>query len=412
MILFLLPLSIRGEERRDSVVVSLITCWPGSEVYELCGHEALRVRGIMNGTPVDSVWNYGVFDFNEPHFVYRFVKGETDYMLAGYPFAWFLPEYVQSGRRVLEQDLNLTPEEATRLVKRLQNEGLPQNRTYRYNYVRDNCATRIIDRVDEVTSKNVIYPDSVKYGSFRKEMRAYHKNYPWYQFGIDLALGSGIDIPIKGREEMFVPVEMAEKAAGAHFSDGRPLIKESRVLNQGVGDATLPPTPWYLTPLAICWLVFIIIAGTSFWMIKRKRIAKGVYTVWFAICGLAGSLIAFLVFKSQHEATNPNVLLLWLNPLQLILAITVWSRRMRILSYIVSYYNIIAVGLLLIVWQFQRQSANAAFFPMMCATLLLAVTFVYVAPKVHGLNKNELYTLDNKKKRTSTARKGGGRRKK
>ena len=182
MILFLLPLSIRGEERRDSVVVSLITCWPGSEVYELCGHEALRVRGIMNGTPVDSVWNYGVFDFNEPHFVYRFVKGETDYMLAGYPFAWFLPEYVQSGRRVLEQDLNLTPEEATRLVKRLQNEGLPQNRTYRYNYVRDNCATRIIDRVDEVTSKNVIYPDSVKYGSFRKEMRAYHKNYPWYHF--------------------------------------------------------------------------------------------------------------------------------------------------------------------------------------------------------------------------------------
>lgn len=409
LILFLLPLTTKGEEKRDSVVVSLITCWPGSEVYELCGHEALRVRGTISGLAVDSVWNYGVFDFNEPHFVYRFVKGETDYMLAGYPFAWFLPEYQQTGRRVLEQDLNLTQEEALKLVKRLQNEGRPENRTYRYNYVKDNCATRIIDRIDEVTGKPVVYPDTVKYGTFRKEMRSYHKNYPWYQFGIDLALGSGIDMPIKGREEMFVPVEMAEKAADAHFPDGRPLVRESRVLNQGIGDASLPPTPWYLTPVAVGWLAFILVLGISAWMIKRRKIAKAVYSLWFAICGLTGCLIAFLVFKSQHEATSPNVLLLWLNPLQLLLAVTVWSRRMRLLSYIVAYYNVIACGLLLIVWQFQRQSGNAAFFPLMGATLLLAAVFAYVAPKVYSSNKNELYTL-NKGKKISTPVKRGRRR--
>ena len=31
---------------------------------------------------MDSVWNFGIFDFREPNFVYRFVKGETDYMVA------------------------------------------------------------------------------------------------------------------------------------------------------------------------------------------------------------------------------------------------------------------------------------------------------------------------------------------
>ena len=150
-------------ERRDSLVVSLITCWPGAEVYELCGHEAVRVRGINpDGTVTDSVWNYGVFDFAAPNFLYRFVKGETDYMLAAYPTSMFMPEYMAHGRRVVEQDLNLTREETARLVALLREEARPENRTYRYNYVKDNCATRILDRIDEAVGHPVVYPDSVR----------------------------------------------------------------------------------------------------------------------------------------------------------------------------------------------------------------------------------------------------------
>ncbi len=388
-ILLLCSGSVSAQEKRDSVVVSLITCWPGAEVYELCGHEALRVRGVQNGLPVDTIWNYGVFDFNAPNFVYRFVKGETDYMLAGYPFEWFLPEYQSTGRRVIEQDLNLSGDEALRLVKMLQEEGRPENRIYRYNYVRDNCATRIVDRIDSVAGKPVIYPDKVNYGSFRNEMRHYHKDYPWYQFGIDLALGSGLDVPITGREEMFVPLEMAEKAEGARFADGRPLIRETRVLNQGVVNASLPATPWYLTPVTIGWVVFNLSIVASIWMVRRKRIIRWVFSLWFGICGLAGCLITFLVFISQHEATSPNVLLLWLNPLQLIFAFTVWWRATRGVAYIVAYYNVIVLGCLLLVWPFQAQSANPAFFPMMMTTLLLAAIFAGVAPKVYAANKTE-----------------------
>lgn len=398
-----------GGEKRDSVVVSLITCWPGSEVYELCGHEAIRVRGIADGLPVDSIWNYGVFDFNTPNFVYRFVKGETDYMLAGYPFAWFLSDYQQHGRKVIEQDLNLTSEEALRLTKMLREEGRPENRTYRYNYVRDNCATRILDRIDSVAASPVVYPHTVNYGTFRNAMRAYHKNYPWYQFGIDLALGSGIDIPITGRMEMFVPVEMALKADGASFADGRPLVRETRVLNQGVENATLPPTPWYLTPLAVALLMLLIAILASTWMIAKKRIMRAFYCGWFAICGIAGTVIAFLVFFSEHEATSPNVLLLWLNPLQLLAALAIWSRKMRIISYAMAYYNIIIPGLLLLVWPFQAQSGNPAFFPLMGATLILAAAFAWTAPKVYDSNNYGRITFNNKDARPSSSRKGGKR---
>ena len=85
---------------------------------------------------MDSVWNFGIFDFREPNFVYRFVKGETDYMVAGYPFEWFMPEYVARGSRVVEQELNLTQAEAMDMLSRLRTLTLPENRRYRYNYVK------------------------------------------------------------------------------------------------------------------------------------------------------------------------------------------------------------------------------------------------------------------------------------
>ena len=81
----------------DEPVVSLITCYPGQNIYELYGHTELRVRG----SGYDWVFNYGTFDFRAPNFIYRFVKGETDYMLAGYPSSYMLVGYER--RKVVEQ---------------------------------------------------------------------------------------------------------------------------------------------------------------------------------------------------------------------------------------------------------------------------------------------------------------------
>jgi len=378
MVLFGFPLM--GEEiRKDSIIVSLVTCAPGPEIYELCGHEAVRVRGVIDGERLDSVWNYGVFDFTEPNFVYRFVKGETDYRLAGYPFSWFMPEYVAAGRKVTEQDLNLSQEDARKMLHLLREESKPRNCRYRYNYVKDNCATRILWRLDSASSSRIVYPDEVRHGTFRKVMRAYHRAYPWYQFGIDLALGDGLDRPLRGREEMFVPIEMMLKAGGAQFEDGRRLVSATRVLNEGRGDVTLPPTPWYLTPMAAGCLVFVLSLSVCGWQVWRKRIVRAAYAVWFGICGMAGCVVSFLVFFSEHEATSPNLLLLWLNPLQLLMVAGVLSRRLRYGALAMAWYNLVAVGCLLIVWPFQTQSANPAVFPMMGTTLVLAAAYAATA---------------------------------
>ncbi len=362
-----------GCASKDSITVSLLTCWPGPEVYELCGHEAVRIRGAE----VDSVWNYGVFSFDEPNFVYRFVKGETDYMLWGYPSQWFFDEYRIRGSKVVEQDLNLSQDEAWALRKILQNESLPANRVYRYNYVKDNCATRIVARMDSAFGP-VAYSDEVKYGTFRNTMRHYHKNYPWYQFGIDLALGSGLDYPLAGREEMFAPLEMMDKVASASLPDGRQLVAATRVVVEGLNDVTLPPTPWWRTPMFIMSLLLGCCVGVAVYELRKRIIIRWIYSVYYAIVGITGIIIAYLVFVSTHEATSPNLMLLLFNPLQLLFAVCVWWRKSLCVAQGLSLYNIFIVGGLFLIWPFQTQSANPAFFPLMFSSVALSIPYAII----------------------------------
>lgn len=351
--------------------ISLLTCYPGQEIYELYGHEAIRVQA----PGVDSVFNFGVFSFSEPNFVYRFVKGQTDYMLAGEPTDAFLAQYVRRGSRVVEQTLALTPAEADTLYSMLRRESLPQNRRYRYNYVKDNCATRVVDRLEQVIGSPAVYSDTIRFGSYREAMRHYNRNYPWYQLGIDLALGSGIDGPVTPRQEMFVPVEMESRMAIARRADGRPLVESAAVINEGVPDATLPPTPWWRSPLAVALYVLIFTLGVCLYDYRRGRITRWWYALWFLLTGCAGSLVFFLVFCSEHEATSPNSLIWWLNPLGLIVPVFIWFRRMRPLVAWYMAADAVAVACLMLLWGAGRQSANPAFFPMMATSILLAATY-------------------------------------
>ena len=94
-LLLMLSLSVLGvsaftdsllvRDANDSIRVTLVTCSPGTEVYAVYGHTALRVEVPSEG--IDVAVNYGLFSFEAPHFVWRFIKGETDYMVGavGYP---------------------------------------------------------------------------------------------------------------------------------------------------------------------------------------------------------------------------------------------------------------------------------------------------------------------------------------
>lgn len=369
-----------AQQPAGAPTVSLLTCGPGEQIYELEGHTGLRICDSVS----DVVVNWGLFDFDSPNFVYRFVKGETDYMVGVQPTQQFLAQYEWFGRSVTEQSLDLTDAQARKIVE-LVRKSLREEPTYRYNYVLDNCALRPLRLIEEALAPDtLILSDAVvsSDATFRSMMREYHRNYPWYQFGIDLALGPGIDRKLQREEAAFAPTTLQRMLAGAGISGPtgtRPLVSRTSLLvAEKEGGVTAPPTPWYLTPMAAAVTVLVIMLLLTWIDIARRRVNRLADTILFGVNGLAGCLIAFLVFVSVHEATSPNALLLWLNPLCLLVPLCVWSRRGRnflIYYHFANFAALLAMGILLVA---MNQSVNFAFIPLIAADAIRSASYIHI----------------------------------
>ena len=361
--------------------ISLLTCYPGSEVYELEGHTALRIIDDFGG---DTAFNWGTFDFDAPNFLYRFVKGETDYMLSAVPTDYFLRSYEMTGRKVVEQELNLTDVQAERLAALVGENMRPENRVYRYNYVLDNCATRPLALIEQATGAPIAVPPYEGPGStFREAMRHYHGNYPWYQFGIDLALGSGIDARISDRQKSFAPVALMEMMRRIRIDDGTgrpvPAIVAERTLVSGIpGGAPAGPTSWWLTPLFWCWMVFAAAAALTWRDLRRHSLSRWFDTLLFGAAGIAGLLLTFLIFVSVHEATSPNWLYLWLNPMGLFVAAGIWIKSWQRAVYWWQIVNFALSITLAVLGVTGVQHLNCAFWPLIFSDLMRTILYIHL----------------------------------
>ena len=97
----------------ETAVASVLTCGAGDDFYTTFGHTALRITDTAAG--IDNVYNYGTFDFDTPHFYWKFMRGQLDYMLGRTTFRRFVRSYRAEGRAVWEQRLLLTPQEVNNL---------------------------------------------------------------------------------------------------------------------------------------------------------------------------------------------------------------------------------------------------------------------------------------------------------
>ncbi len=366
------------EAEADIPVISCLTCSPGADIYELEGHSALRIKS----READYVVNWGLFDFDSPNFVYRFVKGECDYMAGAIPTDRFIHYYAANGRQVFEQTLDLTPLQTADIIAAVQTNLLPQNRTYRYNYVKDNCATRILNLIESTAPDTLsLAPAHIpvvgQSPSFRSVMSHYHASYPWYQFGIDLALGSGIDYPISTAEAAFAPVLMQPILQKATIG-GKPLVAKSEIISPGY-DVTLPPTPWYLTPMAVFSLLFIIAALITWFDILRRKISRWFDALIFSVFGITGLVLAFLVFVSTHEATSPNLLILWLNPLCLLVPACLWSAKGRSFLIFYQFLNFAAICAMIILLPVMNQTVNLAIIPLVATDIIRSLSYIYIS---------------------------------
>ena len=123
--------------------ISILTCDAGSDLYTIWGHTAVRVVDSINNT--DYVFNFGTFDFETPNFIAKFMRGDLNYFIAANDFSSFYKEYKDNGRAVHEQVLKLSATEKEKWYQALIINMREENKFYLYNFISDNCTTRIKD---------------------------------------------------------------------------------------------------------------------------------------------------------------------------------------------------------------------------------------------------------------------------
>ena len=367
----------------DSLRVSLLTCGPGQEVYNLFGHSAIRVKNEATG--VDYVFNYGIFSFNTPNFVLRFCLGQTDYQLGVQYYDDFVWNYQMQGRFVHEQVLNLTEQEKLQLVAALEENYLPENRIYRYNYFYDNCATRPRDIVERAINGEVRYTEDMdtpqKALTYRGLVHEYTAKQPWSRFGIDLLLGSEADKPISRRASMFVPFYLEEYFHSAQKADlqGRNsglIAEELEITAQDESDWA-SPTP--LTPMRVFLLLFILVAALTAWGIKQGRSLWGLDLLVFATAGIAGCIIAFMVLFSEHPAVSPNYLLMLLHPLHLIFLYHIVKRVKKLQRSVYLGANMVVILLFLAFWALIPQKFPIEIVPLALILLVRCISNIVLS---------------------------------
>ncbi|MBR1940921.1 MAG: DUF4105 domain-containing protein [Bacteroidaceae bacterium] len=378
---FLSVLSMKAQS--DSLRVSLLTCGPGQEVYNLFGHSAIRVKNEATG--VDYVFNYGIFSFNTPNFVLRFCLGQTDYQLGVQYYDDFVWNYQMQGRFVHEQVLNLTEQEKLQLVAALEENYLPENRIYRYNYFYDNCATRPRDIVERAINGEVRYTEDMdtpqKALTYRGLVHEYTAKQPWSRFGIDLLLGSEADKPISRRASMFVPFYLEEYFHSAQKADlqGRNsglIAEELEITAQDESDWA-SPTP--LTPMRVFLLLFILVAALTAWGIKQGRSLWGLDLLVFATAGIAGCIIAFMVLFSEHPAVSPNYLLMLLHPLHLIFLYHIVKRVKKLQRSVYLGANMVVILLFLAFWALIPQKFPIEIVPLALILLVRCISNIVLS---------------------------------
>ena len=365
-------------ELSEEATISMLTILPGDEIHSEFGHSAFRVHDPVH--EIDWTYDYGTFDFTDPYFLPKFLYGQLDYFLAVSTYAASERHYRQKERPIIEQTLNLTHEQRNEVFQFLQWNAQPENRTYRYDFLFDNCSTRIRDVLEQTLGDEVSFAAApAPNESFRHLLKPYVDSRPLVNLGFDLGLGTPTDREATAREFMFLPIPLMDAFDEATVEAGGstdPLVAETDTLLWVDGyEATPAALDW---PFWLAWAVALIGIGA----VARNYARQEAPSPWpdvglLTLVGVIGVTISFLWFIAEHEVTNYNWNLLWAWPTHLIAAI------MLARSYdprkILSGYLAIAAGfgfLTLAGWLWWPQDFHPTAFPIV---LVLTVRLAWQA---------------------------------
>lgn len=356
--------------------IGLLTCTPGDELYSTFGHSAIRVVDStqkVNGQMIDIVFNYGTFDFDDPGFYTKFIRGKLLYFVSTAYFNDFKEEYQLTNRGITEQVLNLTGEEKIAIQHFLYNNAKEENKYYKYDFLFDNCTTRVRDIIINNKKNKPVFKPIVPAGTtFRNAIHQYldRNDKEWSKLGIDILLGAPTDKVMDSMQVQFLPNNLMAALDSSNHHNNLVLSKTNLYeFNQ-----TIPAKSWF-NPLIFFSVLLLVIVALDF--SKNKIAAAFLYGfdgLLFFLIGAAGILLIFMWFGTDHAMCKNNYNLVWAWPTHTIAAFFIHSKK----SWLKKYLLLTVAGLLIVtaIWIFLPQQLNLSLLPV-CLLIIYRSLRIY-----------------------------------
>lgn len=363
-----------------SAEVSVITCGPGTELYTAFGHSAFRIKDANIG--LDKIYNYGTFDFEQPNFYGNFAKGNLLYFLSSVDTGRFLRVYHRENRWVKEQILNLEYNDAQKIFKYLENNALPKNREYLYDYFYNNCSTKLFDVINDVLGYKLIIPKNKLDNplSHRELMQQYLSNQPWGDFGIDLGLGSTIDNKANSKEYLFLPENVFNFFSELKIyknNDAIPIVKKTKIILQ---DSKSTSSKTWFTPLLVFTFIGLIVLLLTYRNYKLNKRTKWLDFILYFVTGLIGIFILLVWFATNHTAAKNNFNFLWAFAPNLFISFLLFKNELPKWLKTYNLILLILLALAFLIWVLQIQVFSIAVLPIL---IFLAIRYYYLWKKVN-----------------------------
>jgi hypothetical protein len=292
--------------------ISLVTCSPGDELYTAFGHSAIRI--LDPELRIDRLYNFGTFDMSVGNFYLRFARGDLLYQLSVDQGDADIEEHGALGQGVTEAQLNLTAEQKQSLFGALETNLAPENRYYRYDFLLDNCSTRVRDAFEKIIGTPVA-DQTVTGVTFRQMLDPYLDRIPWIRFGIYLLLGAGVDRSVTPREACFLPANLESAICQTKVSDTAFAQSPVRLFPA----RPLPRIPRALDPEIVFSVV--LAAWIGLWVLRGGRASRVISALVYIVFGFTGLFLVVLAANTLHWEAYQNWNVAWLVPTHLVAGI-------------------------------------------------------------------------------------------
>ena len=310
------PLSLSNKAE-----ISVLTCGTGDEMYALFGHTALRVKDVDQN--LDVVYNWGMFNFNTPNFLSRFIKGDLLYYLDVDTFNDFVGHYTADNREVIEQTLNLSNDQKTIIWNEINRQLNGKDRTYTYGFIRNNCTTKVVDVINLAFDRPLKYNFTSNDHSYRYILNEGLDDHYFEKLGINLLFGYPTN---KQSNLIFLPVKLKEA-----ISYQQSILKSQEKLN------IIPSknNTFSLNSIYTLWIIIFILSLGA--LNKTGRF------VYFSIICLFSLFLLSVSFYTNHPELYYNVFILFFNPL-FIVGLILKNKKIVIVATFLAAFSLFFMG--------------------------------------------------------------------